>query len=64
MLRPEGQSCLQTASPDLLPCLIFISPPSHIPSYLYLRSAGVKGVWLPNNGIKGVSHHHLALFLF
>lgn len=44
--------------------LIFLSLPSHVPSCLYFASAGIKDVWLLNTGIKGVSHHLLALFLF
>ena len=44
--------------------LIFYSLPSHIPSFLHCHRAGIKGVWLPNTGFKGVSHHHLSLFLF
>ena len=59
-LRPKGRSCLYESS-DWMPwapvssCLIFLSLPRHTPSCLHLLNAGIKGLWLPNTGIKDVS---------
>ena len=67
IVKPYGVSCLYKFSDWVRWALYFshhilLSPPSGIPSCLHLPSVWIKGEWLASTGIKGISHHCLALF--